>query len=284
MLFTKMHGLGNDYVVLGFRDDARDPFEAWSRALCDRYRGVGADGLLLVLPSETADLRMRIFNADGSEAEMCGNGVRCAAKFFIDTRHPEWKSGDARDLTVETLAGLRPVRARFENGEVAALTVNMGEPILEPARVPVDAPGDRAVRLPVEVDGKQLELTCVSMGNPHAVMFLDEDVSDLDIAPLGARLEKHPMFPRRTNVEFANVLGPAEIRMRVWERGVGETLACGTGACATLVAARLAGLAGRQAVLHLLGGDLDISWEPGGPVMMTGPAVTVFTGEWLGHL
>lgn len=282
MRFTKMHGLGNDYVVLGFECPADAPFDRWSVTLCNRYFGVGADGLLAVLPAADADFRMRIFNADGTEAEMCGNGIRCATKFFLDNERPELKTGDGLDLTVRAAAGLRPVRVRLAGGEVRAMTVNMGPPELAPDRIPVDAPGDRVVLHPVEVDGKQINITCVSMGNPHAVLFFDEDVTGMEIASLGARLEKHPMFPRRTNVEFVNVLGPSEIRLRVWERGVGETLACGTGACATAVASNLAGRTGRTALVHLPGGDLEIDWRDDA-VYMTGPAATVFRGEWPGE-
>lgn len=281
MRFTKMHGLGNDYVVLGFDKPASQPFEKWSPVLCDRYRGVGADGLLIVEPSKSADFRMRIFNSDGSEAEMCGNGIRCATKHFLDVFKPEWKRDASRDVNVETKSGLRTVRVRCEGGEAAAMTVNMGAPILKPEQIPVNAPGDRVLKHPVDVDGRNHLLTCVSMGNPHAIMFYDEDVRDIDITVLGAKLEKHPIFPNKTNVEFANVLSRNEIRLRVFERGVGPTLACGTGACATVVAANLAGLADRKAVVHQPGGDLEIEWTEDGAVLMTGPAATVFTGEWL---
>lgn len=297
MRFTKMHGLGNDYVVLGFRESPdlsllcegeSEPinlgfdFGGLSVKLCDRHFGVGADGLIAVLPSKTADLRMRIFNIDGSEAEMCGNGIRCAVRYYIENLMPSDSTPPGDEdiaLRVETGAGIKKVVAARGNGVVGMLTVNMGAPTLDPPLIPVSALSVRAIDIPVETPMGVFYATCVSMGNPHAVIFMDEDVNSVDVCGIGPAIETHKLFPRKTNVEFVNVISPSNLKMRVWERGVGETLACGTGACATLVAAHLTDRASRNAVLHLSGGDLHIEWAQSGEVMMTGPSVTVFTGK-----
>jgi diaminopimelate epimerase len=276
MRFVKMHGCGNDYIYLDcFRQrPPADPAEL-SRRISDRHFGVGADGLILIGPSEKADARMRMFNADGSEAEMCGNGIRCLAKFIYDhglVRKPT--------LAVETGRGVLTLRLEARDGKVERVTVDMGEPILEAARIPTALPGDPPVNVPLVVPDPTLIVTCVSMGNPHCVTFV-EKVTDALVLGVGPRVERHPAFPRRTNVEFVKVNGPADVTVRVWERGSGETLACGTGACAVCVAGVLTGRTGRRVVAHLPGGDLHLEWsEADNRVYMTGPAVEVFSGEW----
>ncbi len=285
MRFTKMHGQGNDFVVIGpGASEARD-LVSLSTEMCHRQMGVGGDGLIAILPSDKADFRMRIFNADGSEPEMCGNGVRCAAKYYVEKVMPSEKGATADGnvkISVETLAGIRIITAACKDGKVDTLTVDMGAPILHPPLIPVSTDQDNATALPVVVGGQSLRVTCVSMGNPHAVVFVDSNPFDMDISVIGPALERHEMFPRRTNVEFVQVLSENEMRMRVWERGCGETLACGTGACATLVASSLNNMASRSAVIHLRGGDLHIDWdEKTGAMFMTGGAVSVFEGEWL---
>mgnify|MGYP003584807551 CR=1 FL=1 len=278
--FTKMQGIGNDYVyVNGFEEQVSDP-GALARGISDRHFGVGSDGLVLILPSTVAgaDARMRMFNADGSESEMCGNAVRCVGKYVHDA------GICARDtVRIETLAGIKEVRLRFaENGEVDGAVVDMGEPELMPARIPMQlAAGADAgpfIARPVEVDGWQVNLTAVSMGNPHAVVFMD-GIDPLDLTRIGPLFEHHPLFPRRTNTEFVEVLSRHKLRMRVWERGAGETLACGTGACAVAVAAVLEGRAERSVDIELRGGTLHIDWDAStNHVFMTGGAATVFTG------
>jgi diaminopimelate epimerase len=282
MRFTKMHGLGNDYVVMGFREAPDIDFHTLAEQLCNRWFGVGADGLIAVLPSDSADFRMRIFNSDGSEAEMCGNGTRCATKYFLENVMPANRrpaDGKNIDLKVETAAGARAVVAEWRQGRTGLMTVDMGEPILDPEKIPVKAASQPVVDLKVDARGRTFLATCVSMGNPHAVIFFDEDVDGADVCGIGPAIETHPLFPRKTNVEFINVISRSELKMRVWERGVGETLACGTGTCASVVAAGLTGRTGRDAVVHLRGGDLKISWADSNHVFMTGPAETVFTGE-----
>ena len=270
MQFTKMHGIGNDFILLdGFNHDIPDP-TALSARLCDRHFGVGADGLILALPSAQADARMRIFNSDGSEAEMCGNGVRCLGKFLYDT-------GVCRktSLRVETLAGILTLAMTpGDDGAIRDVTVDMGAPIFDPARIPV-ASDSNVVTL--EAAGHSLRFFCVSMGNPHAVTF-DLFPDDASFAALGPLLERHPIFPRRCNIEFCRQEeGGAQVR--VWERGDGPTLACGTGACAVLAAGVRQGLLPREAQIRLPGGALVIRWDEGGHLFMTGPAQTVFTGE-----
>jgi diaminopimelate epimerase len=279
--FVKMHGLGNDFVVIEDLDEQLELDPDAVVWLCDRHFGVGADGLILVRPatSDAADLFMLYYNADGSTAEMCGNGVRCFAKYAAE--HGLFE-GDT--LRVETLGGVRPVVVALDAaGVMDAATVDMGEPILEPARVPTTLLPARAedaavIGATIETDLGSFEVTCVSMGNPHAIVWVD----DVDTAPLdtvGPLIEAHPAFPNKTNVEFAQVVSDeCEIRLRVWERGVGETLACGTGACATAVAAALEGRCGREAAVELPGGDLVIRWAEDGHVYMSGPAEEVFSG------
>jgi diaminopimelate epimerase len=274
MKFTKMHGIGNDYIyVNGFEEHLDHPADV-ARAVSDRHFGIGSDGLIVILPSTRADFRMRMFNADGSEAEMCGNGVRCVAKYVYD-------HGIARQerLQIETGRGVLELELHVAGGKVDQVRVNMGRPILEAERIPTTLPGNPPVKAPLDVAGRRLEVTCVSMGNPHCVTFVDE-VNDDWVHRIGPLIEVHPAFPRRTNAEFIQVLSPREFLMRVWERGSGETQACGTGACASAVAAVLNGLTERKVLAHLPGGDLTLEWTASGEVFMTGNAVEVFSGEW----
>jgi len=274
--FTKMHGLGNDFVLIDDRAAELDFEPEAVEWLCDRHFGVGGDGLILVRPAtaEGADFFMLYYNADGTTAEMCGNGVRCFAKYLVDRG---LVTGDT--LVVQTLGGLYEIDvARDADGGFEVATVDMGEPILLPALVPTTLPGeDAVVAAPVEAGGRTWEVTCVSMGNPHAIIWVD-DVDSAPVTTIGPLIETNAAFPNKTNVEFAEVTDEGLIRVRVWERGVGETLACGTGACATLVAASLAGLVQREAAVELPGGELVIRWGEDGRVYMSGPAETVFTG------
>ena len=285
MRFTKMQGIGNDYVYLDcVTGEAPVDPAALSRRISDRHFGVGSDGLVLILPSSRADFRMRMFNADGSEAEMCGNASRCVGKYVYDRGLT-----DRTEITLETGSGIKTLRMHPEEGKIASVTVDMGAPALRPEEIPVllekaglSRTADLAQRIPLEIGGRIFEATCVSMGNPHCVVF-QEEVDRWEIEKWGPLCEHHPAFPQRTNTEFAKVLDRTHIRMRVWERGSGETMACGTGACATLVAAAMNGLTGRKAELLLNGGKLTIEWnEESGHVLMTGPAEFVFDGEWEG--
>jgi len=276
MKFVKMHGAGNDYVYVdAFQQTIEDP-AVLALALSDRHFGVGSDGLILILPSGIADVRMRMFNADGSEAEMCGNGIRCVAKFAYDRKLVE-----SRVLRVETAAGIRTLEVYpDEAGLVEKVRVNMGAPRLLRSEIPMTGePGERFVDEIIETQQGIVRATCVSMGNPHCVVFVDE-LDGMDLHALGAALEHHPLFPRRTNVEFVQVLSQTEVRQRTWERGAGETLACGTGASAVTVAGVLTGRTGRRILNHLAGGDLEMEWTPEGEVFMTGPAVEVFEGNY----
>ncbi len=277
MKFTKMHGLGNDYVyVNAFDETVADP-AAMAVAVSRPHFGVGADGLVLIGPSAEADFAMRMFNADGSEGEMCGNAVRCIGKYVHDrglTRKTE--------VRLSTLGGIKTLQLRLKDGSVDQVTVDMGEPAFSPASLPVEWPGERIVNQPLTIDGQTHHITCVSMGNPHAVIFVD-DPKAIDVHGIGRQIENHPLFPRRTNVEFVRVRRRDLLEMRVWERGSGETLACGTGAAASLVAAVLNGLADRNAVVQLTGGDLQVTWDSSdNHVYQTGPASFVFDGVWLG--
>lgn len=276
MRFLKMHGLGNDFVVVK-ADSVPEQPDTLARAICDRHFGVGADGLVFILPSEKADLRMRIFNPDGSEAEMCGNAIRCVAKYA-------YESGLVRKtaLRVETGAGILMPRLHLAGERVATVEVDMGEPVLERGAIPMAGPPGRVVNEPLTVAGESFRVTAVSFGNPHCVIFVS-DVAAVDLAALGPEIEHHPAFPRRTNVEFVQVLDPGRVQVRVWERGAGATLACGTGACAAAVAGVLNGFTGRQVRVSLPGGELFIRWAGDNHVYMTGPAATVFAGEWLGE-
>lgn len=274
MDFTKMHGLGNDFVVVYGEQELPSNASELAVKLCDRFFGIGADGLVYILPSAKADFTMRIMNSDGSEAEQCGNAIRCVAKYVYDHGLI-----DRTEMTIETLgAGVQKLRLTVEEGRVANVRVDMGEPILDGLRVPTTVDQQPVVNHPIEVDGREFRFTAVSMGNPHCVIYVDDAVS-FDLGTWGPKLEVHPLFPRKTNVEFATVNSRNQIDMRVWERGAGPTLACGTGACATLVASVLNGSADRSATISLKGGDLFIEWdEHDNHVYMTGPAEVVYTG------
>jgi diaminopimelate epimerase len=277
MRFTKMHGIGNDYVYVDCvrQKPPTDP-AALAVAVSDRHFGIGSDGLILICPSERADARMRMFNADGSESEMCGNGIRCVAKFVHD-------HGIATKphLTIETGRGVLALDLEVKNGKTERVRVNMGAPILLSKDIPTTLPGDPPVNAPLTVsDPWPWEVTCVSMGNPHAVIY-SPNVAGVELERVGPVLETAPAFPRRTNVHFVTVHSPAEVTMRTWERGSGITLACGTGACAVCVAGVLTGRSARKIVAHLPGGDLELEWSEGDNcVYMTGPATEVFSGEW----
>ena len=276
MRFTKMQGAGNDYVYVNCFEQTVENAPELARRISDRHFGVGSDGLILIAPSDVADVQMIMYNADGSRAQMCGNGIRCVGKYAHDRGLT-----DKTVLTVETLAGIKTLTLHLgPDGQTESVTVDMGEPELAPARIPVRADGERAVDIPIEAAGQTWRATCVSMGNPHAVIFVD-DVDSLDLPKIGPEFEHHALFPERTNTEFCQVLPDGALKMRVWERGAGETLACGTGACATLVAANLTEQSGRAATLKLRGGDLAISWDvQNNHIFMTGPATFVFDGEY----
>jgi diaminopimelate epimerase len=265
MRFTKMHGAGNDYVYVNcFAEPFPKNVDKLAVAVSDRHTGIGGDGLILICPSEVADARMRMYNADGSESEMCGNGIRCVAKYVYDhgiARKPE--------LKIETGRGVLALQVEAAGGKAQRVRVNMGTPILEAAKIPQK----------LQAGDREFEVTCVSMGNPHCITFVDQ-ITDDWVLRIGPQIERHPAFPRRVNAEFIQVLSPREFRMRVWERGSGETLACGTGACAAAVAAVLNNLTERRVVAHLLGGDLELEWVESGEVYMTGPATEVFSGDW----
>jgi len=275
MEFTKMHGLGNDFIVVAGEQALPDNAAELAVWLCNRYFGIGADGLVYILPSEKADFRMRIINSDGSEAEQCGNAIRCVAKYVYDNG-----LAAKTELTIETLgAGVQPVVLQVEDGKVAQVTVDMGKPILNGLDVPTTIDANPVIGHSVEVDGREFRFTAVSMGNPHCVIYVD-DAAGFDLATWGPKLEKHPLFPRKINVEFATVNTRGQVDMRVWERGAGPTLACGTGACATLVSSVLNGLTDREATISLAGGDLRIKWdEASDRIYMTGPAAAVYTGS-----
>lgn len=275
MEFTKMNGLGNDFIVVYGEKDLPAGVDKLAVDLCNRYFGIGADGLVYILHSERADFRMRIINSDGSEAEQCGNAIRCVAKYVFDNGHT-----DKQSLTIETLgAGVQQVELTVEGGKAALVRVDMGEPILQGLQVPTTVDAERVIAHPIEVDGREFLFTAVSMGNPHAVIYVD-DAAGFDLAAWGPKLETHPMFPRKTNVEFVTVNSRSQADMRVWERGAGPTLACGTGACATVVSSVLNGLTDRKATVSLKGGDLHIEWnEADNHVYMTGPAAEVFRGK-----
>lgn len=275
MKFTKMHGIGNDYVYVNcFQETVENP-PATAKFVSDRHFGIGSDGLILIKPSKVADCYMEMYNADGSRSAMCGNGIRCVAKYIYD-----YGLTDKTEVDVETAAGIKHIALTIKDGKVDKARVDMGEPILKPELIPAIGEGEMLVKEPIMVDGKQYEMTCVSMGNPHAVLFLDEDIKKLDLEKLGPKFENHERFPERTNTEFMNVIDRNTMNLRVWERGSGETWACGTGTCASVVASVLNGLTERKVLVHLLGGDLEIFWdEKDNHVYMTGSATTVFDGE-----
>lgn len=275
MRFTKMHGAGNDYVYVNcFEERIAEDLPELARRISDRHFGVGGDGLVLITPSERADARMRMFNADGSESEMCGNAIRCVAKYIY-----EHNIAKKDELQIETGRGVLRLQLQVQGNKVNRVRVNMGVPILKSSEIPTLLPGDPPIRASLEVAGRNILVTCVSMGNPHCVTFVDELTDDW-VLGVGPKIEIHPAFPRKINAEFIKVLSPTEIQMRVWERGSGETLACGTGACASLVACVLNGLTERKLTCHLLGGDLELEWADSGEIYKTGPAIEVFSGEW----
>lgn len=274
MKFTKMHGCGNDYVYVNCLENmVRDP-EKFAIKVSDRHFGIGADGAILICPSEVADFRMAMYNADGSEGKMCGNGVRCIAKYVYDNGLT-----DKKNISIETKGGIKYLDLFVEDGNVKQVKVDMGEPLLETKKVPVTFSKEQMIGETVTVGGHSYVMTCVSMGNPHAVVWVD-DTKDLDLEKIGPVFEKHPMFPERVNTEFVQIYSRTEVNMRVWERGSGETLACGTGACATAVACILNGKTEDTVLVHLLGGDLKIQYDrEQNHIFMTGPATTVFEGE-----
>ncbi len=276
MKFTKMHGIGNDYVYVNcFKETVKDP-AAVSRFVSDRHFGIGSDGLILIKPSEIADCEMDMYNLDGSRGAMCGNGIRCVAKYAYD-----YGIVNKTSITVATGSGIKHLDLTVENGKVSMVKVNMGSPILDAAQIPVISDTSQVINAPVEVNGALYHMTAVSMGNPHAVIFLDE-IANLDLEKTGPSFENHPAFPDRVNTEFVKVLDRHTVQMRVWERGSGETLACGTGACAVAVASILNDRVDGDTpvTVRLLGGDLQIFWDrPANLIYMTGPAATVFDGE-----
>jgi diaminopimelate epimerase len=275
MKFTKMQGAGNDYVYVNcFEERVENPEQAAIK-VSNRNFGIGSDGLILILPSEKADVRMRMFNADGSESEMCGNGIRCVAKYAYDHGLVTKK-----EITAETGAGVLTLRLFTDSGNrVDRVRVNMGVPRLTRAEIPMQGNGaDRVVAEPLNIMHTAFNITCVSMGNPHCIIFVD-DVEHCQVEKYGPLIENHDIFPRRTNVEFVRIISPGEVRQRTWERGAGETLACGTGASAVCVAAVLNGLTEKKILNHLSGGDLELEWAEDGNVYMTGPAVEVYSGE-----
>ena len=276
MKFTKLQGIGNDYVYVDCTKKELDNPAKISEFVSDRHFGIGSDGLILIKSSDKADFFMEMYNADGSQAEMCGNGIRCVGKFVYDKGLT-----DKTSITVDTLVGIKYLDLNVVDGKVSSVRVNMGQPILKPELIPVVAQDDyeRFVDESVEVDGETYKVTCVSMGNPHAIVYVD-DTDSLPIEVIGPKFENHKIFPRRTNTEFIQIIDRSHLKMRVWERGSGETLACGTGACASLVATVLNGLCDTKATLMLLGGDLEIEWDrENNVVYMEGPATTVFEGE-----
>jgi len=286
MKFSKLQATGNDFILV----DARTMEGEWSRlaqAMCDRHFGVGADGLILVQDSTIADLKMRLFNPDGSEAEVSGNGLRCFAKYVIEKGLSDKMSSRAEQgncsLTIETLSGVRKVKAYMSGNKVNRVEVNMGLPQFQPEHIPIEGKVDIIPILdyPLVINGKKLTLAILSMGNPHAVSFSSRPIAEFPLAELGPKVERHPMFPQRTNFEVAKVLSRGKIEARVWERGVGETLACGSGACAIAVAAQLFDYVEPQVDIILKGGNLTVSWDRVGEVLLIGPVEEVFTGEWI---
>lgn len=275
MKFTKMQGIGNDYVYVNcFEETVADP-ERVSEIISDRHFGIGADGLVLIMPSDKADFRMRMFNADGSEGNMCGNATRCIGKFVYDNHLT-----DKTSITLETRSGIKKLTLYPENGRVKTVLVDMGKAVLKPADIPMNVSGDTFINKPITVDGKEVFITAVSMGNPHAVTYVD-DVDSLELEKIGPSFENHTLFPERVNTEFIKILDESTMQMRVWERGSGETWACGTGACAATAASVLNGYFphDKEITVKLRGGDLFITYKSDGTVLMRGPAETVFTGE-----
>lgn len=276
MKFTKMQGIGNDYVYVNCLQETIENPSELAKKISDRHYGVGSDGLIMINPSDKADFEMEMYNADGSRGEMCGNGIRCVAKYVYD-----YGLTDKTSISVETLAGIKYLDLTVEDGKVVLVKVDMGKPMLRPEEVPVVSEKEEVIDEPITVNGQEYRMTCVSMGNPHAVVFIDQDVKEFPLETVGVKFENHERFPKRVNTEFVNVLDRHTAQMRVWERGSGETLACGTGACAVAVACALNGLTEDEVTVKLLGGDLQIKWDrEKNTVYMTGPAEVVFDGEW----
>jgi len=274
--FSKWHGLGNDFVIVNGFTEKIDNYKEMAIEVCDRKFGIGADGLVLVLPSEIADFKMRIFNSDGSEAEMCGNVTRCMARYV-------YENGLTKEtkITLETKAGIIKPELIFIDGVLSTVRVDMGEPRLRPSEIPMNGSDKESIiNELLTIEGSSYHITCVSMGNPHSVLFVN-DIAQVDLAGIGPKIETYSNFPRKTNVEFVQVLSKDRVRMRVWERGAGITMACGTGACATLVAAVLNNKTERKAIVELDGGELLIEWGLDNHIYMSGPAVEVFRGEYL---
>lgn len=273
MKFTKMHGLGNDYVYVNCFEEKIDNPPAVARFVSDRHFGIGSDGLIMINPSKTADFEMEMYNADGSRGEMCGNGIRCVAKYVYD-----YGLTDKTQISVETLGGIKYLDLTVEDGKVSLVKVDIGKPELEADLIPIISEREQVIDEPIEVDGKEYHMTGVSMGNPHAVIYVD-DVKGLDLEKIGPKFENHERFPKRINTEFVHCIDRQTVEMRVWERGSGETLACGTGACAVAVSSILNNLTDTQVTVKLLGGDLQIEWDrEKDRVFMTGPATVVFDG------
>lgn len=274
MKFTKMHGIGNDYIYVNCLEEKVNNISEVARFVSDRHFGIGSDGLVLIMESDICDFRMRMFNSDGSEAEMCGNAIRCVGKFVYDNRMT-----DKSVLTIETLGGVKKLEMTLVKQKVSMVKVDMGEPVLTPKQIPIDSEEELFINVPINILDKTFHVTGVSMGNPHVISYI-EDVDNFELRKYGSVMEVHSLFPRKINSEFVKVIDRETLKMRVWERGAGETLACGTGACAVLVASVLNDLCERKATVKLLGGDLLIEWkESDNHVYMTGPATTVFTGE-----
>ncbi|MBO8136568.1 MAG: diaminopimelate epimerase [Desulfotomaculum sp.] len=277
MYFTKVHGLGNDFIIVNCLkgEEITSDLKQLAINACHRKFGIGADGLVLLRPSEAADLRMQILNSDGSEAEMCGNAIRCVAKYVYDHGIV-----NKEKITVETLAGIIIPEVIVEDGAVSMVRVDMGEPKLERGEIPMKGPEGKVINEQLKVSGELYNITAVSMGNPHCIIFIPK-VEEIVLEDIGPKIEKHPVFPQKTNVEFVQVLNRQEVRMRVWERGAGITMACGTGACATAVAGVLNGYTDRKVTVHLDGGPLIIEWDKDNRIYMTGPAAEVFSGEYI---
>lgn len=275
MKFTKMHGIGNDYIYVNCFEEKVDNPEKVSIYVSDRRKGIGSDGLVMIMPSDKADFRMRIFNADGSEAMMCGNATRCIGKYVYDKGLT-----DKTEITLETNSGIKYLTLFPENGKVEFVEVDMGKAILTPKDIPVNSDKESFISEPVEVDGKEYKITCVSMGNPHAIVYMD-DIKDLELEKIGPSFENHKLFPDRINTEFIKVIDSHTLNMRVWERGSGETFACGTGACASVVASVLNGYCNHdeEVTVHLRGGDLKITWNSDDTVIMKGPAALICDGD-----
>ena len=276
MKFTKMHGAGNDFLLVEGNEDRDWP--ALAQQICERHFGAGADGVMLVLPSSRADVRMRLFNADGSEAEVSGNGVRCLVKYAVERALASPKDGT---VTIEAVHAVLEAGVEMDGRRVRSVRLSMGPPRFEPNEVPVAAEmSPPVIDLPLDVDGQRIAVTCLSMGNPHAVLFIDDPVAGYPLEIIGPRVERHAAFPARVNYGVGRLLSPERMELRVWERGCGETLSCGSGSCAAMVAARLKGLAGERVDITQPGGSLTVEWDGGGDVFLSGDARFVFDGNW----